>query len=54
MVFLMLTNQAGLYMKHGANLIDCFWHEKRKSLCFVFEKEKTNDLWKLWEKHELI
>jgi hypothetical protein len=53
MVFLMLTNQAGLYMKNGARLIDCFWHEKRKCLCFVFNRKETSELYELWDKHQL-
>lgn len=53
MSFLMLTNQAGLYIKNQAQLVDCFWHDKRSCLCFVFNREKTKHLYELWEKFEL-
>jgi hypothetical protein len=52
-VFLMNTLQAGMYIKNGGILLDCFWHDVRNSLCFVFNRTNTTQLYDAWCKHEL-
>jgi hypothetical protein len=52
-VFLMNTLQAGMYIKNNAELVDCFWHDTRNSLCFVFNRINTYELYDAWCKHEL-
>lgn len=52
-VFLLNTKQAGAYIKNNACLLDCFWHDKKDSLCFVFNRSETINLYDLWCKYEL-
>ena len=53
MVFIMNTLQSGMYIKNNGVLVDCFWHDKRNSLCFIFNREETYLLYDAWCKHEL-
>jgi len=50
-VFILNLKQVGLYIKHGAELCDVIW--SRDSLVFVFEREKTRELYDKWCKREL-
>ena len=46
------TKQAGMYIKHNANLLDLYW--SRDSLVFVFSRNETRKLYDLWCKRELV
>jgi hypothetical protein len=43
--------QASLYVKHGVKPIDLFWNDG--FLIFVFRKEQTRELHKLWLERKL-
>lgn len=52
-VFIGNLKQAGLYIKHGAEVIDVLWSDKTKALVIVFTRNSTKDLYALWNRREL-
>lgn len=46
--------QAKLYASHGCHLADVLFSKSEKIFVFVFWKEETKDLYKLWKKGELV
>ena len=51
-VFIGNMKQAGLYIKHGAQIYDVLWSRDDK-LIFVFKRADTQELYYLWNKREL-
>ena len=49
-VHILNPKQAGLYVKHGVKPIDLIYTD---TLVFVFKREETKELYKLWMKREL-
>lgn len=46
--------QAKLYALHGCHLADVLFSKKENIFVFVFWKEETKELYKLWKKGELV
>lgn len=46
--------QAKLYASHGCHLADVLFSKNEKIFVFVFWKEETKDLYKLWKRGELV
>lgn len=46
--------QAKLYAKHRCHLADVLFSEAEGIFVFVFWKEETKELYKLWKKGELV
>lgn len=51
-VFIGNMKQAGLYIKHGTEILDVLWSDDDK-LIFVFRRADTKELYTLWNKREL-
>lgn len=41
------------YVKHGAKPIDISYDNERDRIVFTFSKDETQELYKLWNQHEL-
>lgn len=52
-VFIGNLKQAGLYIKHGAEVTDILWSEKTRAVVIAFTKASTQDLYILWNRREL-
>lgn len=47
------TRQATMYIKHGADLLRLYVDTNTDKLVFVFDREKTLNLYDKWCKYEL-
>ena len=55
-VFIGNLKQAGLYVKHDAEICDIMWSERTANeggFIFVFKRADTQELYYLWNRREL-